>query len=59
MSNTTRYGVLIDGHSGGYGVVFPDLPASTVDEALHARRIGVCAGVALEQIFAWATSGSG
>ena len=26
MSNTTRYGVLIDGRRGGYGVVFPDLP---------------------------------
>ena len=26
MSNTTRYGVLIDGRCGGYGVVFPDLP---------------------------------
>ena len=26
MSNTTRYGVLIDGGRGGYGVVFPDLP---------------------------------
>ena len=39
MSNTTRYGVLIDGRSGGYGVVFPDLPASTVDEALrHAME---------------------
>ena len=25
MSNTTRYGVLIDGRRGGYGV-FPDLP---------------------------------
>jgi len=26
MSNTTRYGVLIDGRRGGYRVVFPDLP---------------------------------
>ena len=26
MSNTTRYGVLIVGRRGGYGVVFPDLP---------------------------------
>ena len=44
MSNTTRYGVLIDGRSGGYGVVFPDLPGCTamgrtLDEALqHAME---------------------
>jgi len=40
MSNTTRYGVLIDGRRGGYGVVFPDLPGCTamgrtLDEALR------------------------
>ena len=40
MSNTTRYGVLIDGRRGGYGVVFPDLPGCTamgrtLDEALQ------------------------
>ena len=28
--NMTRYGVLIDGRRGGYGVVFPDLPGCTV-----------------------------
>ena len=28
MSNTTRYGVLIDGGRSGYGVVFPDLPGA-------------------------------
>ena len=44
MSNTTRYGVLIDGRRGGYGVVFPDLPGCTamgrtLDEALqHAME---------------------
>jgi predicted RNase H-like HicB family nuclease len=44
MENTTRYGVLIDGRRGGYGVVFPDLPgctamARTLDEALrHAME---------------------
>jgi predicted RNase H-like HicB family nuclease len=40
MDNVTRYGVLIDGRRGGYGVVFPDLPGCTamgrtLDEALH------------------------
>ena len=50
MSNTTRYGVLIDGRRGGYGVVFPDLPGCTamgrtLDEALRhdmeaGRRMG-------------------
>ena len=40
----TRYGVLIDGRHGGYGVVFPDLPGCTamgrtLDEALqHAME---------------------
>ena len=44
MSNTTRYGVLIDGCHGGYGVVCPDLPGCTamgrtLDEALqHAME---------------------
>jgi long-chain acyl-CoA synthetase len=33
MSNTTRYGVLIDGRRGDYGVVFPDLPGCK-----HPRR---------------------
>jgi hypothetical protein len=33
MSNTTRYGVLIDGRRGGYDVVFPDLPGCK-----HRRR---------------------
>ena len=37
MSNTTRYGVLIDGRRGGYGVVFPDCRAATGDGA-HPRR---------------------
>ena len=44
MSNTTRYGVLIDGRRGGYGVIFPDLPGCTamgrsLDEAMrHAME---------------------
>ena len=45
MSNTTRYGVPIDGRCGGYGAAFPDLPGCyfamgrTLDEALqHAME---------------------
>jgi hypothetical protein len=42
MSNRTRYGVMIDGRRGGYGVVFPDLPVAHgthLDEALrHAME---------------------
>ena len=39
MSNTTRYGVLIDGRRGGYGVVFPDLPGCR--EAPSTRLCGM------------------
>jgi predicted RNase H-like HicB family nuclease len=44
MDDVSRYGVVIDGRRGGYGVVFPDLPGCTamgrtLDEALrHARE---------------------
>jgi predicted RNase H-like HicB family nuclease len=36
----SRYTVLIDGHAGNYGVIFPDLPGctamgETIDEALN------------------------
>ena len=50
MSNTTRYGVLIDGRRGGYGVVFPDLPGCTA----MGRTLDEVLGHAMEAAGEWA-----
>src|SRR6476469_2139115 len=44
MSNTTRYGVLIDGRRGGYGVVYPDLPGCTAMGRTLDEAPGSCHG---------------